>query len=113
MGSVDAITALVYPPSEALLQCRDTAKKDLHIDVEKMAEIGIPMTEHDKIPDVILLDTAKDWLFLIEAVTSHGPVSPKRVHELEEMLINCKLGKIYVTAFPDFSEFKKHINNVA
>jgi hypothetical protein len=43
-----------------------------------------------KLPDVILLDTAKDWLFLIEAVTSHGPMSPKRIHELEEMLIKCK-----------------------
>ena len=102
-----------FAPGSTLLYLGDTAKKDLHIDAEKMAEVGIPMTEHDKLPDVILLDTAKDWLFLIEAVTSHGPVSPKRVHELEEMLINCKLGKIYVTAFPDFSEFRKHINNVA
>jgi type II restriction enzyme len=102
-----------FAPGSTLLYVGDTAKKVLHIDAEKMAEIGIPMTEHGKLPDVILLDTAKDWLFLVEAVTSHGPVSPKRVHELEEMLINCKLGKIYVTAFPDFSEFRKHINNVA
>ena len=33
--------------------------------------------------------------------------------ESEEMLINCKLGKIYITAFPDFAEFRKHINQIA
>ena len=91
----------------------DTANKNLHIDINKLVEIGIPMSQHDKLPDVILLDTARDWLFLVEAVTSHGPMSPKRIHELEEMLINCKLGKVYVTAFPDFVEFKKHSGQIA
>ena len=78
-----------------------------------MTEVGIPITEHTKLQDVVLLDTARDWLFLVEAVTSHGPMSPKRIHELEEMLINCKLGKVYVTAFPDFTEFRKHLNQIA
>jgi hypothetical protein len=102
-----------FAPGSTLLYLGDTANKDLHIDTEKMLEVGIPITEHDKLPDVMLLDTAKDWLFLIEAVTSHGPMNPKRIHELEEMLITCKLGKIFVTAFPDFTEFKKHINQIA
>ena len=26
---------------------------------------------------------------------------------------NCKVGKVYVTSFPDMSEFKKHSNNIA
>ena len=78
-----------------------------------MLEIGIPITEHSKLPDVVLFDREKNWLYLIEAVTSHGPVSPKRVVELEELLKDCKVGKVYVTAFPDFSEFKKHSTNIA
>ena len=102
-----------FAPGSTLLYLGDTANKDLHIDTDKLVGIGIPMTEHDKLPDVILLDTARNWLFLIEAVTSHGPMSPKRIHELEQMLINCKLGKVYVTAFPDFTEFRKHLNQIA
>ena len=75
--------------------------------------MGIPINEHSKLPDVVLYDKKRKWLFLIEAVTSHGPVSPKRIVELEKMLKDCKVGKVYVSAFPDFKEFKKHTANIA
>jgi len=61
----------------------------------------------------VLYDKERKWLFLIEAVTSHGPVTPKRIIELEEMLSNCSLGKVYVTAFPQFKEFKKYTTDIA
>ena len=96
-----------------LLYLGDTENKGLHIDKKKLKNLGIPITEHSKLPDVIIYDKSKKWLYLIEAVTSHGPMSPKRVVELEEFLKDCKTGKIYVSAFPDFSEFKKHTNNIA
>lgn len=91
----------------------DTENKDLFIDRKRIESIGIPIDEHSKLPDVVIFDESKNWLYLIEAVTSHGPMSPKRIVELEEFLKNCNAGKIYVSAFPDFSEFKKHTNNIA
>jgi type II restriction enzyme len=97
----------------SVLYLGDTAKKDLYADKKMLKELGIPINQHSKLPDVIIYDQTKNWLFLIEAVTSHGPVSPKRIIELEEFLKDCKAGKIYVTAFPDFAEFKKHSNNIA
>lgn len=96
-----------------LLYLGDTAKKDLFVDEKTLKELGIPIDQHSKLPDVVIYDTTRNWLFLIEAVTSHGPVSPKRIVELEEFLKNCKVGKVYVTAFPDMTEFKKHSNNIA
>ena len=33
--------------------------------------------------------------------------------ELEELLKNCKSGKVYVTAFPDFAGFNKNAKNLA
>lgn len=96
-----------------LLYLGDTAKKDLYVDEEKLKELGIPIDQHSKLPDVVIFDTDRNWLFLIEAVTSHGPVSPKRIVELEDFLKNCKIGKVYVTAFPDMSEFKKHSSHIA
>lgn len=97
----------------SVLYLGDTANKDLYVDKKKLKELGIPVNRHSKLPDVIIYDHSKNWLFLIEAVTSHGPVSPKRIVELEEFLKDCKAGKVYVTAFPDFAEFKKHSNNIA
>jgi len=96
-----------------LLYLGDTAKKDLFVDEKGLKNLGIPIDQHSKLPDVLIYDVKRKWLFLIEAVTSHGPVSPKRLLELEGLLKNCKVGKIYVTAFPDMTEFKKHSNNIA
>ena len=96
-----------------LLYLGDSAKKDLFVDEKGLKDLGIPIDQHSKLPDVVIYDNKRKWLFLIEAVTSHGPVSPKRLLELEDFLKNCKVGKVYVTSLPDMSEFKKHSNNIA
>ncbi len=85
----------------------------MYVDNETLASLGIPIDQHSKLPDVVIYDEERNWLYLVEAVTSHGPVSPKRVVELEAFLTDCTAGKIYVTAFPDFSEFKKHSKEIA
>ena len=102
-----------FAQGSTLLYVGDTENKDLYVEKEKLESIGIAITEHSKLPDVVIYDADKNWLYLIEAVTSHGPMSPKRIVELEEFLKDCTAGKIYVSAFPDFSEFKKHTNDIA
>lgn len=102
-----------FAPGSKLLYVGDTANKDLYTDKVSLKALGISITEHSKLPDVILYDQQRQWLFLVEAVTSHGPVSPKRLIELENMLKECKAGKVYVSAFPDFKEFKKHSLDIA
>lgn len=96
-----------------VLYLGDTANKDLFVDKESLEKVGIPITEHSKLPDIVIYDEEREWLYLIEVVTSHGPVSPKRILELEDFLKDCKVGKIYVTGFPDKREFKKHIADIA
>lgn len=86
----------------------DTANKHAWIDNEKMKELGIPLTEHDKLPDIVIFSPKKNWIFLIEAVTSHGPISPKRHEELTKMFKDCQCGKIFVTAFLNYTDFKKY-----
>ncbi|WXT99762.1 MAG: Type-2 restriction enzyme AplI [Catillopecten margaritatus gill symbiont] len=75
--------------------------------------LGVPPMSHDKLPDVVVFDEGRKWLFLIEAVTSHGPVSPKRWIELEEAFSKCKVGLVYVTAFLDRAEFRKNAADIA
>ena len=102
-----------FAPGATLLYLGDAADKLLHLDREKLEQLGIPVNEHDKLPDVLLYDEERNWLFLVEAVTSHGPVSPKRVEELEDSLKNCTATRIYVSAFPDFRQFRRHLDNIA
>ncbi|OGU16991.1 MAG: restriction endonuclease [Ignavibacteria bacterium GWB2_35_12] len=102
-----------FATNSIILYFGDTENKDLYIDNETLEKIGIPIDQHSKLPDIVLYDKEKQWIFLIEAVTSHGPVSPKRVYELEDLLKHCNAGKIYITAFYDFKEFKKHSQDIA
>lgn len=102
-----------FAPGAKLIYLGDTAKKTLLFDEEAFAKLGISVSEHGKFPDVILYDLKRKWLFLIEAVTAHGPISPKRQIELEKLFEKCKAGKIYVTAFLDFATYKKFANDIA
>lgn len=96
-----------------LLYVGDTANKNLYKLEAELDSIGIPITRHDKLPDVVLYNQEKDWIYLCEAVTSHGPISPKRLIELEEMLKSSASGKIYITCFLDISTFKKFADEIA
>lgn len=112
-GAVVEQFAPRFAPGSTLLYLGDTAKKHLIVDENNLAALGIPLTEHDKLPDVVLFNPDRRWLFLIEAVTSHGPMTPKRVIELRQMLLGCGAGLVFVSAFPDFGEFRKHLRDIA
>ena len=102
-----------FAPGAILLYLGDAANKLLHLERERLADLGILLTEHDKLPDVVLYDEERNLLFLVEAVTSHGPVTPKRVGELEAALKDCVSTRLYVSAFPDFRQFKRHVEDIA
>ena len=101
-----------FAPGATLAYLGDTANKRLRVDKDVLHRLGIPEMNHDKLPDVVLLDGQRKWLLLIEAVTSHGPISAKRHAELETMLAECPLGRVYVTAFLDFATFKQYAAEV-
>ena len=91
----------------------DTTEKDLFKDKEKLQELGFEITLHDKMPDIVLYREDANWIYFIEAVTSVGPMSPKRITEIEAMTQNVTAGKIYVTAFLDFATYKKFSDAIA
>ncbi|HPA50585.1 MAG TPA: BsuBI/PstI family type II restriction endonuclease [Thermoanaerobaculia bacterium] len=105
--------APVFAPGARLLYLGDTAAKDLHVETGALEALKIPVTKHGKLPDVVLHMPEKGWLLLIEAVTSHGPVSPKRKKELELALKDCSLPRVYVSAFPDRDEYRRHMADIA
>lgn len=102
-----------FVPSFEVLYVGDTIKKDLVKNEGKLQSLGFKITLHDKMPDVVLYSEEKNWIFFIEAVTSVGPMDPKRIKEIEEMTSSVTSGKIYVTAFPDFNTYKKFSDSLA
>lgn len=102
-----------FAPGAKLIYLGDTAKKNIIMDIEALSTLGLSASDHDKLPDVILQDKARDWLFLIEAVTSHGPMTPKRVFELEQQLKDSQARPIYISAFLSMTEFRNYIKEIA
>lgn len=101
-----------FAPGAVVVYLGDTADKRLCITTDLLKGLKIPEMNHDKLPDVVLYDGRRNWLFLIEAVTAHGPVSPKRHAELEAMLKDSPAGRVYVTAFLDFKGFNKYASQI-
>ena len=102
-----------FAPNSECLYVGDTIEKDLVKNVPKLRNLGFEITLHDKMPDVVLYREDKDWIYFVESVTSVGPMDPKRIIEIEDMTRNVCSGKIYVTAFLDFSTFKKFSESLA
>ena len=67
-----------WSPGAAILGIRDTRRNVVHLNAEALAALGVTLDSAAKIPDVIVYDTKRNWLLLIEAVTSAGPVDGKR-----------------------------------
>lgn len=91
----------------------DTGGKTDYYKKEIFESIGVYLDDHGKMPDVILIDTNKKWLYLIEAVTSHGPVDPKRYIELRELFGQISYGLIYISCFEDRSTFSKYVTEIS
>lgn len=102
-----------FAPNSECLYVGDTTKKDLIVEKKKLAELGFEITLHEKMPDVVLYRSDKNWLFFVEAVTSVGPMSPKRLLEIKEMTKQATAQMIFVTAFLDFATYKKFSTDLA
>ncbi len=102
-----------FAPGSTLLYLGDSANKFFIFEQKHLAKLDVPITLHDKLPDIILYDESKNWLHLIEAVTSHGPVSHKRLFEMEQLLKDCIAKRTYISAFQNFAEYKRHTSQIA
>jgi len=102
-----------FAPNSECLYVGDTIVKDLHKNDQKLKELGFSISVHDKMPDIILYCPDKQWIYFIEAVTSVGPMNPKRVIEINQMTQNVQAGKIFVTAFLNLQTYKEFISQIA
>ena len=102
-----------FAPGAIPLYVGDTAKKFAYFNKEELEKLGVQLDRHGKIPDVVVYDVQRNWIFLVEAVTSHGPINRKRRKELEEIFSSSSAGRVYVTAFADIGIMKKHIADIS
>ena len=102
-----------FVPGSSLVYAGDTGDKWGYFDALLLAELGIKVDSHGKMPDVVLYCAEKNWLLLVECVTSHGPVNGKRHTELARLFAESTAGLVYVTAFPNRSIMGRYLGEIA
>ncbi|MFZ4440868.1 MAG: BsuBI/PstI family type II restriction endonuclease [Syntrophales bacterium] len=103
----------VFTPGGRIVYVGDTGEKWAYFDAAILQKLGVKIEEHGKMPDVVVHHLAKNWLVLIEAVTSHGPVNPKRRQELKELFAGSKAGLVFVTAFHNRHKMMKYLDEIS
>jgi len=102
-----------FAPSSEVIYLGDTGAKEDFFRKDRLAELGVIVNRKGKLPDVVLYWSEKDWLLLIESVTSHGPVDGKRHGELSKLFEGAKPGLVYVTAFPNRKIMAKYLSDIS
>jgi len=96
-----------------VLYVGDTSNKYLYLEKKKLEELNFFEISHEELPDVIAYSKKKNWLYLIEAVHSSGPISELRLIQLQKLTKNCKANIVYVTAFLNRPKFRQFMTDIA
>ncbi|MCX7009751.1 MAG: BsuBI/PstI family type II restriction endonuclease [Kiritimatiellaeota bacterium] len=91
----------------------DSENKFLHLDSDYLHKLGVTVPAPAKMPDVIIHDVRRNWLLLIEAVSSAGPVDAKRRGELKELFRGCTAGLVFVSAFATRAEMRAFLTQIS
>jgi hypothetical protein len=102
-----------FVPDAVLIYAGDTGDKWGYFDAALLAKLGVNVDSHGKMPDVILYHPDRNWLLLVESVTSHGPVDGKRHTELARLFAESSAGLVYVTAFPNRAIMSRYLGEIA
>jgi hypothetical protein len=102
-----------FVPGAVLIYAGDTGEKWGYFEKSLLGKLGVEVETHGKMPDVVLHYSDRNWLLLVESVTSHGPVDGKRHAELAKLFASSKAGLVYVTAFPNRSIMSRYLGEIA
>ncbi len=102
-----------FAPACRVLYVGDTGDKHALYARDELRTLGVEVADAGKMPDVIAHFAEKDWLLLIEAVTSHGPVDAKRRDDLKRLFAGSKIGLVYVTAFLSRRDMVKYLDAIS
>lgn len=101
-----------FVPGGELIYVGDTGAKWGYFDEPLLHSLNIRVGVHGKMPDVVIYYREKNWLILVEAVASSGPVDGMRHAELATLFKSSTAGIVYVTAFPDRGEIMRKFLSV-
>ena len=102
-----------FASGTTILYLGDKANMFVIYGQERLQQLGVSITPYNELPDIILYNEVRNWLFLIEAGILHKAVTHKRRKDLESLFIECKAFRIYVSAFRSYSQYRQYSSHIA
>lgn len=102
-----------FTPGAEILYIGDAGEKWALFERSRLAQLGVIVDAHGKMPDLVVYMPDRNWLVLLEAASSHGPVDSKRHGELASLFSGSTAGLVYISCFPDRSEFRKYVDKIS
>jgi type II restriction enzyme len=102
-----------FTPGGQVWYVGDADEKWMIFEEERFAELGVSVKSHGKMPDLVVYLLDRNWLVLLEAASSHGPVDGKRRGELQNLFDGSTAGLVYVSCFPSRDEMRKYLHQIA
>ena len=102
-----------FAPGGEVLYIDDTNHAEGAINDRVLAQLNITIPERGKAPDLIVWMRDKQWLFLMEACSTHGPIDVTRKRELRRLFAGHKGSVVYVSCFPTRKVMQKYLSELA
>lgn len=102
-----------FTPGGTVLYVGDADRKWAHFEEQALADLGVSVDAHGKMPDLVVHLPDRKWLVLMEAASSHGPVDSKRHGELASLFAGSTAGLVYVSAFPTRAVMRSYLTAIA
>lgn len=102
-----------WTPGGTVLHIGDAGAEFNVLERDIFKHLGVTVKTQQRLPDVVVYFEPKNWLVLIEAVTSHGPVNPKRRGELKVLFKDSTAGLVFVTAFLDRRAMVRYLGDIS
>lgn len=102
-----------YGHGAEVLYVGDTSNKYLYLEKEALENLRFFEISHGELPDIIAYSKKKNWLYLIEAVHSSGPIDELRLIQLKKLTESCKADIVYITAFLNRPKFRQFMTEIA
>ena len=102
-----------FTPGGQVLYIGDADSKWAVFEERLLTGLGVVVDQHGKMPDLVVYMEDRNWLVLVEAASSHGPVDSKRHGELASLFSQSTAGLVYVSCFESREDMRRYLAQIS
>jgi hypothetical protein len=102
-----------FTPGGRVLYIGDADSKWAVFEEQLLRGLGVVVNQHGKMPDLVVYMENRNWLILVEAASTHGPVDSKRHGELASLFEKSTAGLVYVSCFESREDMRRYLAQIS